>query len=242
MSHTLKFHKYHGLGNDFIIINNLDTIEPLLKSSEAVKVCNRNFGIGGDGVILVMKGQESCDYTMKIFNSDGTEPQMCGNGIRCFALYLHKLEDATFDIERSYRIWTKGGVIIATVLPNTHILVNMGRPRLTAAIVPSTLACTVDDKAIDSPLFLLDKPYLATAVGMGNPHAVSVCESISCHCLRSCQRIFQVVFVDTDPDTLTSPSFESLGPALESHISFPEKTNAEFVKVYHTSSSAHFIE
>jgi diaminopimelate epimerase len=172
MSHTLNFFKYHGLGNDFIIINNLEATEPLLKSNEAVKVCNRHFGIGADGVIMVMNGQESCDYTMKIFNSDGSEPQMCGNGIRCFALFLHTLEGATHNNERSYRIWTKGGAIVATVLPNRHVLVNMGSPRLTAASVPSTLTCTVGDKAIDSPLDLLNKSFSVTAVGMGNPHAV----------------------------------------------------------------------
>jgi len=79
----MQFSKYHGLGNDFILIDNRQSDQPLVTPQEAVQMCDRHFGIGADGVIFVLPSQNYCDYTMRIFNSDGSEPEMCGNGIRC---------------------------------------------------------------------------------------------------------------------------------------------------------------
>ena len=80
---TIAFTKYHGLGNDFILIDNRDSVEPLITPEQAIKLCDRHFGIGADGVIFALPGQKGADYTMRIFNNDGSEPEMCGNGIRC---------------------------------------------------------------------------------------------------------------------------------------------------------------
>jgi diaminopimelate epimerase len=83
----IEFTKYHGLGNDFILIDNRAQSEPVITSEQAVQLCDRHFGIGADGVIFALPGQDGTDYTMRIFNSDGSEPEMCGNGIRCLAQF-----------------------------------------------------------------------------------------------------------------------------------------------------------
>ncbi|MGL4500965.1 MAG: diaminopimelate epimerase, partial [Planktothrix sp.] len=85
---TITFTKYHGLGNDFILIDNRHQSEPLITPEQAIELCDRNFGIGADGVIFALAGTSNTDYTMRIFNSDGSEPQMCGNGIRCLAKFI----------------------------------------------------------------------------------------------------------------------------------------------------------
>ena len=89
---AVKFAKYEGLGNDFILVDDRDKMEPSLSPEQSAKLCNRNFGIGGDGVIFALKPPcDDYDFTMRIYNSDGSEPEMCGNGIRCFAQFLKDL-------------------------------------------------------------------------------------------------------------------------------------------------------
>ena len=95
---STKFAKYEGLGNDFILIDDRDKTDPSLTPAQSEKLCHRNFGIGGDGVIFALKPpSDDYDFTMRIYNSDGSEPEMCGNGIRCFAQFLSDLgEDGEF--------------------------------------------------------------------------------------------------------------------------------------------------
>jgi diaminopimelate epimerase len=95
---AVKFAKYEGLGNDFILVDDRDKEAPSLTPEQSAKLCNRNFGIGGDGVIFALKpSSDDFDFKMRIYNSDGSEPEMCGNGIRCFAQFLHDLgEDGEF--------------------------------------------------------------------------------------------------------------------------------------------------
>lgn len=113
ISKLIQFSKYQGLGNDFILIDNTRFSTPLLTPEEGSKLCDRNFGIGGDGVIFAMPGINGCDYTMRIYNSDGSEPQMCGNGIRCLAKYIAaEIEKKDINQEISYNIWTNAGKII----------------------------------------------------------------------------------------------------------------------------------
>ena len=89
---AVKFAKYDGLGNDFILVDDRDKTEPSLTPEQSAKLCNRNFGIGGDGVIFALKPpSDNFDFSMRIYNSDGSEPEMCGNGIRCFAQFLKDL-------------------------------------------------------------------------------------------------------------------------------------------------------
>ena len=108
----MEFSKYHGLGNDFILVDNRKQVEPLLTPKQAISWCDRHFGIGADGVIFALPGQNGNDYTMRIFNSDGSEPEMCGNGIRCMAKFLQALETEDGRPPQSphtYRIHTLAG-------------------------------------------------------------------------------------------------------------------------------------
>lgn len=217
---SIAFSKYHGLGNDFILIDNRDSHEPKLSQAEAQQWCDRNFGIGADGVIFALPGQagqpgqEPTDYTMRIFNSDGSEPEMCGNGIRCMARFIADLEgishDRTDDIEPAaptqYRIQTLAGVIIPTIQADGLVRVDMGEPRLRAAEIPTTLAET-DGNVVAQPLEVDGKTWEMTCVSMGNPHAIA--------------------FVP-DVDAI---DLAVLGPQFEHHPVFPARTNTEFVQV-----------
>ncbi|KAF5476000.1 hypothetical protein F2P56_007748 [Juglans regia] len=109
----LHFVKYHGLGNDFILVDNRDSSEPRITPEQAVKLCDRNFGIGADGVIFAMPGINGTDYTMRIFNSDGSEPEMCGNGVRCFAKFISELED--LQGKQSFTVYTGAGLIVPEI-------------------------------------------------------------------------------------------------------------------------------
>ncbi|NEP62045.1 MAG: diaminopimelate epimerase [Symploca sp. SIO2G7] len=205
----LSFSKYHGLGNDFIVVDNRHQPTPLLTSEQAISLCDRNFGIGADGVIFALPGEQGTDYTMRIFNADGSEPGMCGNGIRCLARYLADLEtaiDRVSKVPRRYRIHTLAGLIVPTLQPDGQITVDMGTPYLLARDIPTTLT-QAGDKVVDLPLMVADTAYRVTCVSMGNPHCIT--------------------FVD---DISTVP-LADIGPLFESHSVFPQRTNAEFIQV-----------
>uniref|UniRef100_A0A7R9WVD2 diaminopimelate epimerase n=1 Tax=Craspedostauros australis TaxID=1486917 RepID=A0A7R9WVD2_9STRA len=202
----VDFSKYEGLGNDFILVDDRDKDEPSLTPDDSVSLCHRNFGIGGDGVIFALKAPtEDHDFTMRIYNSDGSEPEMCGNGIRCFAQFL---KDLGADAE-SYRVNTLAGTIIPVMNDDGTITVDMGNPELIGANVPTTLASNFDgDSVVEQTMECNGKTWKVSAVSMGNPHAV--------------------IFVD---DLETDIDFASDGPALESADVFPARTNVEFVQV-----------
>lgn len=202
---TLKFSKYHGLGNDFILIDNRHQSQPLVTPDEAVKMCHRHFGIGGDGVIFVLAGEGETDYTMRIFNSDGSEPEMCGNGIRCFTQFITELEGKE-EIGKTYRIHTLAGLICPTIMGNGQIKVDMGEPQLEAEKIPTTLAPS-GEKVINQSLTVGARTYHVSCVSMGNPH-----------CL---------VFVDD----LEQINLKEIGSQFETHPVFPQKTNTEFIQV-----------
>ena len=218
-----EFVKYQGLGNDFILVDNTKSASPMYTPAEASRLCDRNFGVGADGLIFAMPGQNGCDYTMRIYNSDGSEPQMCGNGIRCMARYLHDVVErrAGQGSEKVYKIWTNAGEIVPTIRSDGLITVDMGKPILQAKDVPTTLISGTGveiaaaqtgspaGRAINSPLLALGKTYLATAVSMGNPHCI--------------------IFVDSF-DSM-DPPFSTIGPVIEAHPTFPQKVNAEFAQV-----------
>lgn len=202
---TLKFTKYHGLGNDFILIDNLAFSEPLVTPDEAVKLCDRHFGIGADGVIFVLPSKNGHDYSMRIFNSDGSEPEMCGNGIRCFAQFLTELEGVEV-VGKTYKIDTLAGLICPTIMGNGQVKVDMGEPQLLAKQIPITLV--KEDKKVVNELLVIDNTnYYVSAVSMGNPH-----------CL---------VFVDD----VNSIDLVKIGPLFEHNLHFPKKTNTEFIEV-----------
>jgi len=160
-------------------------------------------------VIFALKAPEGkedeYDFSMRIYNSDGSEPEMCGNGIRCLAAFLRDLgEDA-----ESYRINTLAGPIIPVMNKDGGVTVDMGEPILKASDVPTTLEANAEfDSVVEQEIEANGKTFKVSAVSMGNPHAI--------------------IFVD---DLENDIDFEKDGPALEAHPSFPAKTNVEFVQV-----------
>lgn len=204
----LPFSKYHGLGNDFILVDNRHQLSPVLTPQQAVKLCDRNTGIGADGVIFALPGKSGADYTMRIFNSDGSEPEMCGNGIRCMARYIADLEaaDGKQSSAPHYTIHTLAGPIVSTLRSDGQITVDMGEPRLLAAEIPTTLA-EPQAQVVDLPLMVADTTYQVTCISMGNPHCITF-----------------VGDVDAVP-------LAKVGPLVETHGAFPQRTNAEFIQV-----------
>lgn len=207
----ISFSKYEGLGNDFILIDDRDKTEPSLTPEQSARLCHRNFGIGADGVIFALKSTDegsdnnNYDFKMRIYNSDGSEPEMCGNGIRCFAQFLKDLgADAT-----SYKVDTLAGPIVPVINGDGTITVDMGEPILMASKVPTILQPNFDgDSVVEQTYECNNKTWKISAVSMGNPHAV--------------------IFVD---DLEADIDFASDGPALETAECFPAKTNVEFVQV-----------
>ncbi len=210
---TLPFSKYHGLGNDFILVDNRASDEPMVTPEQAVDLCDRNFGIGADGVIFVLpktgSEKEQTDYTMRIYNSDGSEPEMCGNGIRCLAKFIADLEEKDGNkrsLPHTYSIHTLAGTIRPELKPDGQVTVDMGEPGLLAKEIPTTLADD-GDKAIDKTLTIDGKDWQVSCVSMGNPHCITFVED-----------------VDAVP-------LAEIGPKFENHKAFPARINTEFVEV-----------
>ena len=206
---TIPFSKYHGLGNDFVLVDNRDSREPKMSPEDAVAVCDRNFGIGADGVIFVLPATGETDYTMRIYNSDGSEPEMCGNGIRCMAKFVADLEAEDGkqpEFPHTYQIHTLAGTIRPELQAGGSVTVDMGEPGLLAKEIPTTLVAD-DEKVIDQTLTVGGKNYQVSCVSMGNPHCIT--------------------FVD---DVEAVPLAE-IGPLFENHEAFPARINTEFVEV-----------
>ncbi|CAM6115521.1 unnamed protein product [Calypogeia fissa] len=205
---VLQFVKYHGLGNDFLLVDNRDSETPKITPEQAIVVCDRNFGVGGDGVIFVLPGTNGSDYTMRIYNSDGSEPEMCGNGIRCMARFVAELEGTTES--RSYTISTLGGLIVPRLQDDGQVCVDMGPPILEAAKIPTTLSPSKDGAVVKVPLSVNGKTWNVTCVSMGNPHCITILD---------------------DSEVLDDLPLSSIGPMFEHHEVFPARTNTEFIQV-----------
>ncbi|NJM48333.1 MAG: diaminopimelate epimerase [Alkalinema sp. RU_4_3] len=199
---TLTFTKYQGLGNDFILVDNRSSQEPLITPEQAEKLCDRHFGIGADGVIFALPGQNGTDYTMRIYNSDGSEPEMCGNGIRCMARFIADLEGD--QAKASYTIHTLAGLITPTLTEDGQVRVDMGHPRLMSSEIPTTIPT---EKVIDQPLEVAGQSWNVTCVSMGNPHCITFVEDVA------------------------AIDLEKIGPLFEHHPVFPARTNTEFLQV-----------
>ena len=151
----IKFEKWEGLGNDFIIVDS--GVE--LNKALAIKLCDRHYGIGADGIFAPTKA-EGVDIAWKFYNADGTSAQMCGNGMRCFAKYVHNknlVDKVQFGVK------TLAGIVIPEILPNGDVRVDMGEPQLDADLIP--VRC-------NDPKHFMVAGFDATAVGMGNPHCI----------------------------------------------------------------------
>lgn len=200
----IKFTKMQGLGNDFVIVDyeeikNLD----ISLSELSIRMCDRKFGVGADGLIVVNPDdmKSNTDVCWRIINSDGSEPQMCGNGMRCFAQHVfnHGLVQG-----KKFSVNTLAGTIIPEVLEGDLVRVNMGKPILEADKIPvkSNLFPVLNDT-----LQAGDRTFQFSAVSMGNPH-----------CL---------IFTDENTEELAL----KYGSSIENNPIFPEKTNVEFIKV-----------
>ena len=201
---SLPFVKMQGCGNDFILVESSLIIMDEDLTELAKKLCNRNFGIGADGLIISHPSEKS-DFRMQIINSDGSEPEMCGNGIRCYAKYLTMSGKTD---KRDIEVETLAGIIKPTVIStddDSGVMVDMGEPILTPNKIP--VSGYDMDKVINEDLVVEGKTFKINMVSMGNPHCI--------------------IFVD-DLDTI---DFNHWGPAIESFTAFPKKTNVEFVKV-----------
>ncbi|CAA0836438.1 Diaminopimelate epimerase- chloroplastic [Striga hermonthica] len=214
-SGVLHFVKYHGLGNDFILVDNRDSTEPKVTPEQAVKMCDRNFGIGADGVIFAMPGTNGTDYTMRIFNSDGSEPEMCGNGVRCFARFIAELEN--LNGKQSFTVHTGAGLIVPEIQEDGKVRVDMGVPILKASEVPTKLAPNNDQAVVKARLDVDGSIWNVTCVSMGNPHCVTFSTETS---------------KDLEVDKL---NLAEIGPKFEHHAVFPARTNTEFVQVFSPS-------
>ncbi|KAK9145000.1 hypothetical protein Sjap_004903 [Stephania japonica] len=209
----LHFVKYHGLGNDFILVDNRDSLEPKVTPEQAVKLCDRNFGVGADGVIFAMPGINGTDYTMRIFNSDGSEPEMCGNGVRCFARFVTELENLRG--KQSFTVHTGVfGPIIPEIQDDGKVKVDMGEPVLKALDVPTTLPATKDHAIVKAALEVDGVTWNVTCVSMGNPHCVTF----------SSEELQKLVVDDLN--------LSEIGPKFEHHKVFPARINTEFVQVF----------
>lgn len=202
----LKFSKMHGIGNDFPIINEFDgEVIPEADKPEACRIlCHRNFGVGGDGVLFV-EPSEVADIGYRMFNPDGSEAEMCGNGIRCFGDFVYRkgiLKQEKMTVE------TRAGIkTIEITLENDEPVlfkVDMGLSTFKTSEIPMNAD---EDEFLNGELGVLDTKFNLTAVSVGNPHAI--------------------IFVD-DVDEI---DIKKYGPAIEAHEAFPEKINVHFVEV-----------
>lgn len=189
-----------GLGNDFIITHEIADGMVQSVAKQAVWLCDRRRGIGADGVIFVLPSRKA-DFRMRIFNSDGSEAEMCGNGIRCFALYVRYLQLTNL---KKLTIETAAGEIVTEIVNENSVKVNMGAPVFEAARIPVKQE---SGRIIMKDLQIDDKFFKFTAVSMGNPHVVIYSEE------------------------LTDELVLDYGKKIEVHPLFPKKTNVEFIKV-----------
>jgi len=201
----MKFTKMHGAGNDYVYVNCFE--EPVENPEQvAVRVSNRNFGIGSDGLILILPS-ERADVRMRMFNADGSESEMCGNGIRCVAKYAY---DHGLVTKKEITAETGAGILSLQLFTDSSnrvdkVRVNMGVPRLTRAEIP--MQGNGSDRVVAEPLNIMHTSFNITCVSMGNPHCV--------------------IFVD-DVERL---QLEKYGPLIENHDIFPRRTNVEFVRI-----------
>jgi len=209
---NFKFVKYHGLGNDYIIVNDIKyKIPEYLKPKMAQELCKQHFSIGADGLIFV-NSSDQYDIKMRIFNNDGTEAEMCGNGIRCFAKYVyenHIIRKSNMNID------TLKGPIEAKLKFSKEkenyvesVEINMGSPILECGKIP-VISESNTERCINETIVAMDKIFRFSAISMGNPHAV--------------------IFVE---DQLNDEDLSTYGSIIENKTKrFPNKINVEFVKV-----------
>lgn len=199
---TLRFTKMQGLGNDFVIIDESELSGIKLSRPElAVKLCDRRFGIGADGLMVIIPKGTETDLEWDFYNSDGSVAEMCGNGMRCFAKYVF---GKGITIKNKFSVKTLAGVVIPEINQDGTVTVNMGNPIFDPKNVPvvSSQIPVLNEKIIAN-----DKEFIFNAISMGNPHCV--------------------IFLDEK----TKEYALEYGKYIESDSKFPKKTNVEFVQI-----------
>lgn len=198
----LPFKKMHGLGNDFILIDCIsdEALISLDYKNLSKELCDRRFGIGADQLLLLLPS-DIADFKMRIFNADGGEVEMCGNGIRCLARYIWERGLSKKEV---LQIETLAGIIRPERV-NNMVKVDMGEPIFEPEKIPIDLTM---DRVIDYPIRILDREFKITAISMGNPHAV--------------------IFLKEDIDSF---DINKYGPLIEKDPLFPKRTNVEFVNI-----------
>jgi len=199
----IQFTKLHGLGNDYLFI---DCLESAVADPESLSVAmsDRHCGVGADGIILVLPSDQ-CDFRMRMFNADGSEAETCGNGIRCFAKYVYEggmTDKLAFSIDtlagpNEVELSVEDGRVLS-------VRSDMGEPKLMRAEIPMT---GPQGKVIDEPIDVDGETYRVTCVSMGNPHAVFLVDDVE------------------------SVPLAEIGPKIEHHPKFPNRTNVEVVQV-----------
>lgn len=203
----MKFTKMHGLGNDYVYVNGFaESLEGIDLPELARRVSDRHFGIGGDGLILILPS-ERADFRMRVFNNDGSEAKNCGNGLRCVSKYVY---DHGLTQQTRFTVETLGGIVSPVVFPGedgkvSQVTIDMGEPRFHSEKIP--LAGPPRPQVAEVPLTVDGRTFVMTAVSMGNPHAV--------------------LFVDE----VKEEEVLHYGPLIERHEWFPERANVEFIQV-----------
>ena len=199
----MKFTKMHGIGNDYVYVN---CFEETVDDPEqvSIRVSDRHFGIGSDGLVLIMPS-EKADFRMRIFNADGSEAMMCGNATRCIGKYVY---DNHLTDKTNITLETNSGIKYLTLYPENGrvktVLVDMGK----AVLKPSDIPMDSElDTFIDRSVEVGGVTYNITAVSMGNPHCVTYVDDVDCLDL------------------------ERIGPQFENHPLFPKRVNTEFIRI-----------
>jgi len=198
----MKFHKYHALGNDYIVIEPRECEKPL--NQECIRIiCHRHFGVGSDGILFGPVPSKEAKYALKIFNPDGSDAEKSGNGLRIFSRFLYDQEMVAVD--EKFAIETRGGIVQSTVFNGGHkVQVEMGKVSFNAARIP---VVGTDREVIDEKITVGEKEFTYCAATIGNPHCVIVLPEISKE--LACQ----------------------YGPLLENHENFPNRTNVQFMQI-----------
>jgi diaminopimelate epimerase len=200
----MRFVKMQGIGNDYVYVDCIRQPLPSDIASLATKISDRNFGVGGDGLILICPSDKA-DARMRMFNNDGSESEMCGNGVRCVAKFVY---DHGIAKKTSLAIETGRGVLkleLETAGGKCHqVRVDMGEPILIAENIPTTLLGT---PPLETSLVIDGVELKVTCISMGNPHCITFVKEI------------------------TNEMVLGIGPKVEKHPAFPRRTNVEFVRV-----------
>jgi diaminopimelate epimerase len=198
----IKITKMQGCGNDFVVLDYEEFKQMNCSMPEAAKMlCDRNFGIGADGLIIPNKNTDDADIGWFFYNSDGSTAQMCGNGMRCFAKYVY---DKGYVSQKEFTVKTLAGIITPQILEDGQVKVNMSKPILECEQIPF-----IPNNNLNYKISIKNRIFEGNAISMGNPHFV--------------------IFINDDEDLLKLA--KEYGSEIETSAEFPEKTNVEFIKI-----------